>query len=195
MGRIFCVMGKSATGKDTIYESLLADEGLQLKRIIPYTTRPIRDGEEEGREYHFVTEAAMHKLEEDGLVVERRLYNTVYGPWYYFTVNDGDIKLEEENYLLIQTVEGYVKIRDYFGSDRVVPIYVEVEDGERLLRAISREKKQDVPKYEEMCRRFLADAKDFSEENIAAADITLRFQNWVLEDTITEIKEYIRGNM
>ncbi len=195
MGKIFCVMGKSATGKDTIYENLLADEELQLKRIIPYTTRPIRDGEEEGREYHFVTEADMHRLEEKGLVVEKRLYNTVYGPWYYFTVNDGDIQLENENYLLIQTVEGYVKIRDYFGADQVIPIYVEVEDGERLLRAISREKKQDVPKYEEMCRRFLADAKDFSEENIEVAGITLRFQNWRLEETIQNIKDYICEKM
>ena len=195
MSKIFCVMGKSATGKDTIYENLLEDKELQLKRIIPYTTRPIRDGEEEGREYHFVTEAEMLQLEAEGLIVERRLYNTVYGPWNYFTVNDGNIKLDSNNYLLIQTVEGYVKVRDYFGADCVVPIYVEVEDGERLLRAIAREKKQDIPKYEEMCRRFLADAKDFSEENIAEAGITLRFQNLVLEDTITEIKKYILAQM
>ena len=193
MRKIFCVMGKSATGKDTIYENLLMDKDLGLKSIIPYTTRPIRDGEEEGREYHFVTEAEMLRLEAEGLIVERRLYNTVYGPWYYFTVNDGSIDLEKEDYLLIQTVEGYVKVRDYFGADRVVPIYVEVEDGERLLRAIAREKKQDVPKYEEMCRRFLADAKDFSEENIADAEILRRFQNLVLEDTIAEIKAYIQS--
>lgn len=195
MGKIYCVMGKSATGKDTIYEKLLADEDLQLKRIIPYTTRPIRDGEEEGREYHFVTEEDMVSLDAKGLIVERRLYNTVYGPWYYFTVNDGNIMLDKENYLLIQTLEGYVKLRDYFGEDTVIPIYVEVEDGERLLRAISREKKQDIPKYEEMCRRFLADAKDFSEENIVAAEVTYRFQNWVLKDTIAEIKEFIQKSM
>ena len=51
MGKIFCVMGKSATGKDTIFQKLL--DKLDLKRIIPYTTRPIRDGEVSGREYHF----------------------------------------------------------------------------------------------------------------------------------------------
>lgn len=191
MSKIFCVMGKSATGKDTIYENLLEDKELQLKRIIPYTTRPIRDGEEEGREYHFVTVAEMERLDAQGLIVEKRLYNTIYGPWYYFTVNDGSMDLDCDNYLLIQTVEGYVKVRDYFGADRVVPIYVEVEDGERLLRAIAREKKQDIPKYEEMCRRFLADAKDFSEENIADAGIMLRFQNLVLSDTIADIKNYI----
>lgn len=191
MGKIFCVMGKSATGKDTIYQNLLETEALQLKRIIPYTTRPIRDGEEPGREYHFCTEEDVQRLDGEGRIVEMRAYNTVYGIWKYFTVNDGSIDLEHENYLLIGTVEGYVKVRDYFGADAVVPIYVEVEDGERLLRAISREKQQETPKYEEMCRRFLADAKDFSEENLAEAGITQRFENLVLEDTIAEIREYI----
>lgn len=195
MGKIFCVMGKSATGKDTIYENLLADDTLQLKRIIPYTTRPIRDGEEEGREYHFCTEADVERLEAEGKIVELRQYNTVYGIWKYFTVNDENLRLEEENYLLIQTVEGYVKIRDYFGEKCVVPIYVEVEDGDRLLRAIAREKKQDIPKYEEMCRRFLADAKDFSEENLKEAGIGRRFLNLVLEDTTKEIKQYIIQQM
>lgn len=195
MGKIFCIMGKSATGKDTIYERLLKDEELNLKRIIPYTTRPIRDHEEDGREYHFVTEADVTKLQEKGLIVEMREYLTVYGPWKYFTVNDGNIKLNEENYFLIGTVEGYVSVRDYFGADVVKPIYVEVEDGDRLLRAIAREKKQDIPKYEEMCRRFLADSKDFSEENIKAAGIERRFYNANLPETIQEIKGYIQSQL
>lgn len=195
MGKIFCIMGKSATGKDTIYERLLRDEDLQLKRIIPYTTRPIRDHEEDGREYHFVTEEDVTALQEKGLIVEMREYQTVYGPWKYFTVNDGNIELDKENYSLIGTVEGYVMVRDYFGADKVIPVYVEVEDGDRLLRAIAREKKQDIPKYEEMCRRFLADAKDFSEENIKAAGITRRFYNANLQETIQEIKAFIQEKM
>ena len=195
MGKIFCIMGKSATGKDTIYERLLKDEDLNLKRIIPYTTRPIRDHEEDGREYHFVTEEDVVDLKNQGLIVEMREYQTVYGPWKYFTVNDGNIELDKENYSLIGTVEGYVMVRDYFGADKVVPIYVEVEDGDRLLRAIAREKKQDIPKYEEMCRRFLADAKDFSEENIKVAGITRRFYNANLQETIQEIKNYIQKEL
>ena len=195
MGKIFCIMGKSATGKDTIYERLLKDEDLNLKRIIPYTTRPIHDHKEDGREYHFVTEEDVVELQNKGLIVEMREYQTVYGPWKYFTVNDGNIQLDQENYSLIGTVEGYVMVRDYFGADKVVPIYVEVEDGDRLLRAIAREKKQDIPKYEEMCRRFLADAKDFSEENIQAAGITRRFYNANLLETIAEIKNYIQKEL
>ena len=191
MGKIFCVMGKSATGKDTIYQKLLQENSLNLKRIIPYTTRPIREGEVEGREYHFCTEADVAVLEKEGKIVELRSYDTVYGIWKYFTVNDGNIQLEKENYLLIGTLEAYIKIRDYFGANQVVTIYIEVEDGERLLRAISREKEQEIPKYEEMCRRFLADAKDFSEENLKEAGIETRFVNKTIESTLYEIETYI----
>jgi len=195
MGKIFCVMGKSATGKDTIYQKLLTESKLGLKRIIPYTTRPIREGEVPGREYHFCTEEDVQKLEKEGRIVELRSYDTVYGIWKYFTVNDGNIQLDHENYLLIGTLEAYTKIRDYFGAEKVLPIYIEVEDGERLMRAISREQSQDVPKYEEMCRRFLADAKDFSEENLNAAGVEKRFVNVELLDTITKIEKYIESEM
>ena len=195
MGKIFCVMGKSATGKDTIYQKLLQKNALQLKRIIPYTTRPIREGEEDGREYHFCHEADVERLENSGKIVELRAYDTVYGIWKYFTVNDGNIQLENENYLLIGTLEAYVKIRDYFGAENTVPIYIEVEDGERLLRAISREREQDVPKYEEMCRRFLADAMDFSEENLKKASIEKRFVNERLDTTLEEVENYITSMM
>ena len=195
MGKIFCVMGKSATGKDTVYQNLLAENSLNLKRIIPYTTRPIREGEENGREYYFCTEEDVQKYEKEGRIVELRAYNTVYGIWKYFTLNDGNIQLDKENYLLIGTLEAYTKIRDYFGEAKVVPIYIEVEDGERLLRAITREKQQDVPKYEEMCRRFLADAKDFSEEKLVEAGIEKRFVNVELLDTITKVRDYIQGEI
>lgn len=191
MGKIFCVMGKSATGKDTIFQRLLDAESLNLKRIIPYTTRPIREGEVSGREYHFCTEQDVRRLEAENRIVELREYQTVYGPWKYFTVDDGNIQLEKENYLLIGTLEAYIKMREYFGEDKLVPIYIEVEDGERLMRAIAREKEQDVPKYEEMCRRFLADAKDFSQENLKRAGIGKRFLNLQLNDTIEMVKEYI----
>ncbi len=195
MGKIFCVMGKSATGKDTIYQKLLHENALCLKRIIPYTTRPIREGEEAGREYHFCTEADVQRLEAEGRIVELRAYDTVYGVWKYFTVDDGNIQVEKENYLLIGTLEAYIKIRDYFGKENVIPIYIEVEDGERLLRAISREKQQDVPKYEEMCRRFLADAQDFSEQNLKKAEIEKRFVNLTLHKTIDEIETYIQSQI
>lgn len=191
MGKIYCVMGKSSSGKDSIYHEIMEKGALGLKPIIPYTTRPIRDGEQDGREYHFCTEDTVQRLQDAGRIMELRAYNTVYGVWKYFTVDDERIDLSKNNYLYIVTLEGYTKIREYFGADRVVPIYIEVEDGERLMRAIAREQKQDVPKYKEMCRRFLADSADFSEEKLVEAGVVRRFQNNDFVQTVQEVTAYI----
>lgn len=193
MGRIYCLMGKSSTGKDTIYKELFEDSALSLKKIIPYTTRPVREGEKDGVEYYFCDEKKVSELEEQGKIIELRAYDTVHGIWKYFTVNDSQIDLAKQDYLLIGTLESYVKIRDYFGNENVLPIYIEVEDGERLTRALYREKQQKEPKYEELCRRFLADAKDFSEEKLVEAGINRRFVNNNLEETKEEIRSFILG--
>lgn len=187
MGKIFYVMGKSASGKDTIYKRLL-EELPQLKQIVLYTTRPIRAGEIDGVEYNFTTEAELMNLRETGKVVEERVYHTTVGDWYYFTVDDGQINLyNNENYLMIGTLESYEKTRDFYGRDALTPIYVEVEDGKRLNRAIEREGKQTNPNYEEICRRFLADVEDFSETNLLRCGIDDKYINDDLEECIIEI--------
>ena len=195
MGRIYCVMGKSSSGKDSVYRRIMEQSRLPLERIIPYTTRPRREGEQDGREYVFTKEAQVQQLTQDKKVIELRAYHTVYGIWKYFTVDDGHIDLTKHSYLYIVTLEGYLQIRTYFGEKAVVPIYIEVEDGERLMRAIERERQQKKPQYEEMCRRFLADAADFSEKKLTEAGITRRFINNDMEGTIQEITEYIRQDM
>lgn len=187
MSKIYVVMGKSASGKDTIYKKLLAEESLSLKTIVPYTTRPIRQGETDGVEYFFVTQKGMEELEKQGRVIECRCYNTVYGKWYYFTADDGQIDLEHQDYLMITTLVGYEKIRNYYGTDKVIPIYIQVEDGLRLERALKREQQEAVPKYTEMCRRFIADSEDFSEVNLETQQITKRYENIDFELCLSEI--------
>ncbi len=191
MGKVFCIVGKSSSGKDTIYKKLLSNATLQLKRIVLYTTRPIRAGEQEGVEYYFTEEKEMQRLQNDNKIIECRSYNTIYGIWYYFMVKDNQIDLAQFNYLIIGTLESYIKIRDYFGQDKVVPIYIDLDDGERLMRALRRERKQYEPKYEEMCRRFLADAKDFSIHNLEQAGIIKRFCNDNLNVCLSNIEAYI----
>ena len=186
MGKIYCMMGKSSSGKDTLYQKVL-ERLPQIHRVVPYTTRPIRSGEQDGVEYHFVDDKQLAELETDGKVVELRAYNTVHGIWKYFTVDDGQIDLEQGDYLLIGTLETYEKIREYYGAEHLVPIYIEVEDGERLARALERERRQAVPKYKEMCRRFLADEEDFCEENLKRLGIDKRYRNTDMETCLNEI--------
>ena len=192
MGRIFIVMGKSSTGKDTIYKKLMEQEELKLRTAVMYTTRPIRKSEENGVEYYFVDEETLTQLQQQNKIIEHRSYETVHGTWHYFTVNDGQINLEEADYLMIGTLETFTQIREYFGKDKVIPIYLEVEDGVRLMRALKREQKQEEPKYAEMCRRFLADEEDFSEENLTKCGITKRYQNLDINICLYEVKEDIK---
>lgn len=177
MGKLFYIMGKSSTGKDTIFREMMNDRELDLKKLTMYTTRPIREKEENGREYYFVDDATADRLADEGKVIEMRTYHTVHGIWRYFTVDDENTDLEHDNYIAIGTLESYAKLRDYYGADKVIPVYIEVDDGNRLERALKRERKPQNRKFEEMCRRFLADAADFSEEKLAQAGITRRFNN------------------
>ena len=141
MGKIFYVMGKSSSGKDTIFRELMKDETLELQEIVLYT----------------------------------------------------HMDLKRKDYLAIGTLVSYEKMRAYYGEEQVLPIYVEVPDDIRLIRAIDREKKQEKPAYEEMCRRFLADSEDFSEENLEKTGISRRFSNaGTLEECLTEIRQFIK---
>jgi len=191
MGKMVYLMGKSSTGKDTVYKRLLKNVSLNLKKIVPYTTRPIRAGEIQGEEYFFTDEKGFEKLKAQGRVIEDRAYYTYHGLWRYFTVDDGKIDLENNDYIIIGTLESFVKTREYFGEDKVIPVLLEVDDGVRLQRALNRERRQENPKYQELCRRYLADEEDFSKEKIREAGISLIFSNENLEKCLSEIESYL----
>ncbi len=193
MSKIFYLMGKSASGKDTIYKKI-KEQLPEFKTIVIYTTRPIRAGETDGVEYYFVDDCEVEKLQKEGKVIELREYNTVHGIWKYFTVDDGQFDAES-HLLAIGTLESYLKLKSYFGEEKLVPIYIEVEDGLRLERALARERSQREPKYEEMCRRFLADSEDFSSDKLQEAGIKRAFSNIDMDECIREIMLCIQENL
>lgn len=195
MGKIVYLMGKSSSGKDTIYKRLLGQKEFLFHTVVLYTTRPVRLGETDGVEYHFTDEEGFQNLQKEDKVIEARTYHTVQGMWRYFTVVEDKTFEEKKNYLMIGTLESYAKVCAYFGKEKMVPVFIEVDDGERLQRALDRERTQDVPQYEEMCRRFLADVQDFSEEKVAAAKLEKRFVNDNLDRCLLEILEYVRERL
>lgn len=194
MHEIIFLMGKSSSGKNKVYKALVEDTGLNLKTVVMYTTRPMRHNEAEGVDYFFVDDEEAKKMVDENKVIEIREYETVYGIWKYFTADDGQIVLErkDDRFIIIGTLESYLKFCEFYGKEHILPIYIEVDDGIRLTRALEREKKQAQPKYAEMCRRFLADSEDFSEENIRNAGIEKRYlNNDSLEECISEIRKDI----
>ena len=187
MGRIYYLLGKSATGKDTLYKEILKRRP-KLRTVTMYTTRPIREGETDGVEYFFTDREELERQLASGKVIESRTYQTIAGPWTYYTVDDRQFDdADDESCLMIGTLESYEKMCTYFEAGKMVPVYIEVPDGIRLLRAVKREENQKKPNYREVCRRYLADEKDFSEENLERLGITKRYQNTAMEMCVEEI--------
>ena len=120
MGRIFYLMGKSASGKDTLYKRL-KKERPELQSLIVYTTRPMREGEKQGVEYYFISMQELKNFQKAGRVIEVRTYQTMTGSWSYATIDDG--KLDEKvDYLAIGTLDSFEKIKNYFHEGTVIPL-------------------------------------------------------------------------
>lgn len=193
--RLIYMMGKSSSGKDTIYNILR--QKLDVNTYVMYTTRPMREGEIEGETYYFISDEEMNqyiKGKRENQLIESRTYHTVAGPWTYATIADDQFETDKDM-MMLGTLESYAKIREAFQHKKEVellPIYIEVPDGIRLKRAIEREDQQKDPRYLEICRRFVADSKDFSETNIRKAEIKKRFVNIDLYECVKEIEEYIK---
>lgn len=184
MSRIFCLVGKSGSGKDTLYGAVMERYGDALTPVIPCTTRPMRDGERDGESYFFVTEDELRALEAAGQVIEKREYHTVQGLWTYFTR-----RFEPEkgrDYILITTLVGVHSFRRAFG-ELVRPVYLTLPDGLRLHRCLAREDRQARPDYAEMCRRYLADEADFSPEKLSEVPgLRTVYAGGTVEETLAE---------
>lgn len=93
----------------------------RLQNIVPSTTRLIRFGEVNGREYHFNTEEEMWRLDREHKIIERREYNTMKGTWYYYTTSQ-NINLEMNNYITINTLEGLDGYVQYYGREQIISL-------------------------------------------------------------------------
>lgn len=187
MGKIFILVGKSASGKDTLMKQVLADCP-HIKRMVSYTTRPMRDGEENGREYFFVTNSCFEEKRREGKVVEERVYYTKNGEWVYGTIDEGN-NFNTGSYLAIKDPAGAKKLRDYYGENNVIMILVDVDNGIRLMRAVTREMAQVEPKYAELCRRYLSDEEDFKD---VKPDFIIKNDN--VPDAVQQLKNIIKEN-
>ena len=189
MGRIFCIAGKSGSGKDTLYKAVLKKYAGAVTPVIPCTTRPMREGEIDGENYFFVTDAELQRLEDQGRVIEKRVYATVQGPWTYFTpAFDPE---PGRDYILITTLEGIHSFLRVFGR-AVRPVLLTLPDGQRLHRCLEREDAQKCPDYAELCRRYLADERDFAPEKLSAIPGLRQIDaSGTVEDTLTAFKRLL----
>ena len=185
MGKLFIIAGKSSSGKDFLTSQILLDCP-HIKRLVSYTTRPKRKGEKDGREYFFVTDSFFDEKRKEGKVIEERVDERKEETWRYGTI-DENINFIGHSYLAIKDPEGARKLQEYYGKENVVVILVEVEDGLRLMRAITREIGQPSPQYTELCRRFLKDEEDFKNFE---PDFIIKNRDAI--DSIQQLKDIIK---
>lgn len=156
MRKIFAIMGKASTGKDTLTKML--NERMELPIALSFTTRPKRKGEVQGVEYNFITKDKFQELDGTNELAEYTSYEVASGEvWYYGLTRK---ELEKDDYVLvIVNPDGQRQIKDIYGK-RVVSIVIDAPADVRIKRYLDRDTVTEV-KAEECCRRFLADNKDF----------------------------------
>lgn len=187
--KIYFLVGQSSTGKDTIKSKLLSIMP-SLKDYVYCTTRPMRDGEVNGREYLFKSHEDYEKDEKSGVVIESRVYNfNGNTPVVYYSLAK---EIDEELYIVTGTPDMCHSYIEYYGSDIVKPIFIVVPDRERLMRAIIRE---DTNKgnYKEIARRFYDEFSEYTKENILSLSGVEYVNNDYLEDCIEDIRCIIEG--
>lgn len=183
---LYCIIGSSGSGKNTILEKLLKKPELNLGRVVTCTTRPMREKEIPGQDYHYIDKLLAIKMMNSDIVIEARRYKVNSGEyWYYFTpdfcLNESII--QKQNLICVTSPDQFGAYFKAFPG-YVVPIIITVSDKVRLIRSLSRE---DDPDCKEICRRYLADTKDYS-CSYTNVDSRFIFSN---DENIGEVVDYI----
>lgn len=177
------LIGKTASGKDTILNNLVTRHG--YKKIITYTTRPMRDGEKQDITYHFVSEEDFKQKINKGFFVEYKIYNTECGTWYYGTAIE-DLENVEDNNIIILTPDGY---RDICKKLKHKPkcIYIYANNKTIKNRLIQRGDNEN-----EANRRLTHDNADFKGFEYEADKVVYNNEGDNLDDVVNKIIEIMR---
>ena len=152
---IIVLVGKTASGKTTVANELCKNHG--YKRIITYTTRPMRDNEVQDVDYHFISDEQFNKMIENNEFTEYKRYNTAHGVWSYGSVITFEQELSDDCYVIILTPQG---LRDLSKKmSRYIAFYLNVNLKSQLERL-----KKRGDEEQQIIKRLINDAKDF--ENV-----------------------------
>ncbi len=180
------LIGKCAAGKDTIAAELLKRG---FKPLISHTSRPMREGEVDGREYHFVSSKEFEDLIENDRMLEYREYHTtvngVPDKWYYGLSKQ---PLEPDvNYVTVVDTLGARELLAYYGRDISKVVEVRTDDNIRKRRAITRGSFDET----EWDRRFADDVIRFSEKETKPLVNDIVFNNGTISETMEQIERIL----
>ena len=163
--KILALFGKSASGKDTIQNWIIKSFPQLTNKIVSCTTRPPREGEQEGVDYFFLSDEQFAEKVLNGSMLEA----TSFREWFYGTSLD---QLDKNKINIgVFNVAGIECILEDSRLE-VIPVWVYASGKTRLLRSLQRESDPDCA---EICRRYMADDNDFN-------DIDFEYIGWINED-------------
>ena len=178
---LIILTGMSGSGKDTVQKELIKEYAFQ--RIVPVTTRPMRENEQNGVDYHFINREEFLKNVNDNNFIEYRSYDTLVGgkpdTWYY-----GSPKTElnhDEYYCVILDIQGAKSFVKHYGSKNCFVIEIKVSDTVREQRAMTRGSFDKT----EWDRRLIDDHRKFSNTE------TENVVNYTIDNTTNDIDDIV----
>lgn len=151
MYKIVALVGMSGSGKDYILRELCQSN--DYHEIISNTTRPIRENEQDGVNYHFLSEKEFMQKKHNGEMLE----TADFREWHYGTSYDN---LDETKINIgVYNPTGFISLLNNTNVD-VLSIMVSCSDKERVIRQLNREEHPDV---DEIIRRYSTDKDDFDD--------------------------------
>lgn len=171
---LIILMGKTASGKDTIQRELADTYGYE--QLMSSTDRPMRPGEEYGVEYNFRTSSELNKMIANGKMLECRTYEVVNKSgntdiWRYGLEKPHDMDIENKKYVTVLPPSAIKSVMENVPADSNVQLYYlntpdDIRKGRCLKRGDFNER--------EWNRRLVTDSKDFSPDiikNLGAKEI------------------------
>ena len=164
MGSLFCVLGRSGSGKTTFLNDALV-RNKDLNKVVYCTTRKKRNNETNGGDYYFYTEEEYRNIDPRD-IIESREY-TVYEKGeetkaHYFTLRKC-IDVDKDSIMAISPYQ-YKSIREYFKDDYKLHIYIifiYTSNKNRVIRSLNRI--SDDRDVLEVCRRIVDEEKEFKD--------------------------------
>lgn len=174
---VYAVIGQTLAGKDTLVRDIITSTG--IKRILTTTDRPIREGEIDGFDYHFVD---VGELDNDKYFGVREFFTVYRKEPYCYGMNDDSFNLDEDSVIILDPL-GVRALKDRIGSQNVVTVYLNIEEDTLKERALKR-----GDSIEEVQRRLDDDRHLFKNAEIYC-DIILN----EYEDNLSTMYNIIKG--
>lgn len=178
MNKFIILCGKSASGKDTALNMMVANN--IASPIVSYTTRPMRDGEVDGVNYHYVSKEAFLEMQDNGEMIESRAYDTLVDnipeTWHYGVREFSSVG---GTYVIILDLQGIEDFRNHVGHDNCAIFYLDLNDEIRKSRCVNRGDYNEA----EWNRRLIDDEKEFNIDKLNS----LSAQTIDVSDKTTEV--------